>query len=198
MQKGVQPDYLMPVKFLDGNTEFDGFTPRESIRIKMSGGAMNFVHGGISLQEMVVPIVEYQHLRTATKAYQRNRDKIDTKPVTLNLLSASKKISNMIFSLSFYQKEPVGDNREQATYLIYFTDSNGKQISDTCKIIADKTSENGQDRTFRCSFNLRSQKYSSQESYYLVIADESGLQMPVREEFQIDIAFAVDEFNFFC
>ncbi len=49
MQKGVQPDYLMPVKFLDGNTEFDGFTPRESIRIKMSGGAMNFVHGGISL-----------------------------------------------------------------------------------------------------------------------------------------------------
>ena len=40
-------------------------------------------------------------------------------------------------------------------------------------------------------------KYSSQESYYLVIADESGLQMPVREEFQIDIAFAVDEFNFF-
>ena len=27
-----------------------------------------------------------------------------------------------------------------------------------------------------------------------VIADESGLQMPQKEEFQIDIAFAVDEF----
>ena len=27
MQKGVQPDYLMPVKFLGGNTEFDGFAP---------------------------------------------------------------------------------------------------------------------------------------------------------------------------
>ena len=196
-RKGANPEYLLPVKFLDGQSDFNAFAPRGNVRIKKKGGGLNFVHGGISLQEMVVPIVEYQHLRTATKAYQRNRDKIDTKPVTLNLLSASKKISNMIFSLSFYQKEPVGDNREQATYLIYFTDSNGKQISDTCKIIADKTSENGQDRTFRCSFNLRSQKYSSQESYYLVIADESGLQMPVREEFQIDIAFAVDEFNFF-
>ena len=42
---------LIPVKFLDGKTEFDGFTPRESIRIKMSGGAMKFVHGGISLQK---------------------------------------------------------------------------------------------------------------------------------------------------
>ena len=196
-QKGAKPEYLLPIKFLDGQSDFEAFAPRENVRIKKKGGGLNFVHGGISLQEMVVPIVEYQHLRTATKAYQRNRDKIDTKPVTLNLLSAGRKISNMIFSLSFYQKEPVGDNREQATYLIYFTDSNGKQISDTCKVIADKTSENGQDRTFRCSFNLRSQKYSSQESYYLVIADESGLQMPVREEFQIDIAFAVDEFNFF-
>ena len=30
-----------------------------------------------------------------------------------------------------------------------------------------------------------------------IIADESGLQAPIREEFQIHIAFAVDEFNFF-
>ncbi len=42
MQKGVQPDYLMPVKFLGGNTEFDGFAPRESIRIKMNGGGNEF------------------------------------------------------------------------------------------------------------------------------------------------------------
>ena len=38
--------------------------------------------------------------------------------------------------------------------------------------------------------------YSNTETYYLVIADENGLQMQ-REEFQIDIAFAVDEFDFF-
>lgn len=47
----------------------------------------------------------------------------------------------MIFSLNFYQKEPVGDNRE--SYQLYFTDSSGKQISDIQKIIADKTSDNG-------------------------------------------------------
>ena len=76
-------------------------------------------------------------------------------------------------------------------------DSNGVRISDTCKVIADKTSENGQERIFRCSFNLRSQRYNNRDSYYLIIADESGLQAPQREEFQIDIAFAVDEFNFF-
>lgn len=197
MQKDANPDYLLPVKFLDGESDYDAYAPRENIRIKMNGGGLNFVHGGASLQEMVVPVIEYRYLRSDSKAYQRNRDKIDTKPVTISLLSASRKVSNMIFSLNFYQTEAVGGNRESATYLLYFVDSNGKQVSDTCKIIADKTSDNGQERTFRCNFNLKSQSYSNLDSYYLVIADETGLQAPQKEEFQIDIAFAVDDFNFF-
>ena len=197
MQQGSNPDYLMPIKFLDGNSEMEAFAPRENVRIKMNGGGLNFVHGGISLQEMVVPVIEYQYLRNQSKTYQRNKDKYDTKPVEISLLSSIRKIVNMLFSLNFYQKEAVGDNRSACNYQLYFVDSSGKQISDTARIIADKTSDNGQERTFRCSFNLKSLKYSKQDSYYLVIADESGLQAPQREEFQIDIAFALDEFNFF-
>lgn len=197
MQSGATPEYLMPVKFLGGESDYVGFAPRESIRIKMNGGGMNFVHGGISLQEMVVPVIDYHFLRNSAKEYKKNKSKYDTKPVTINLLSANRKISNMIFSLNFYQKEAVSANRAAASYLLYFVDSTGKQISDTQKIIADKTSENSQDRTFRCAFNLKSLSYSNTETYYLVIADESGLTLPQREEFQIDIAFAVDEFNFF-
>ena len=196
MQKGAEPQYLLPVKFLGGDTAYDAFAPRESIRIKMKGGGLNFVHGGISLQEMVVPVIEYHFLRNQSKEYQQNKRKYDTKPVEISLLSSGRKISNMIFSLNFYQKDAVGGNREAATYQLTFTDSSGKPISDVQKIIADKTSENGQERTFRCSFNLKSQKYNSTDSYYLVIADENGLQVQ-REEFQIDIAFAVDEFDFF-
>ena len=196
MQKGAKPDYLMPVKFLGGNSDFEGFAPRESIRIKMSGGGLNFVHGGISLQEMVIPVIEYHHLRNDSMEYKRNKHKYDTKPVAVKLLSANRKISNMIFSLNFYQKEAVGGNREAANYLVYFTDESGKKICEPAKIIADKTSENTQDRTFRCGFDLKPLEYNSTESYYLVITDESGLQLPQREEFQIDIAFAV-EFDFF-
>lgn len=197
MQQGANPDYLLPIKFVDEESGLVAFAPRENVRIKMSGGGLNFVHGGISLQEMVVPVIDYQYLRSSSKTYQRNREKYDTKPVTLSLLSATRKISNMIFSLNFYQKEAVGDNRSACNYQLYFTDASGKQISDVARIIADKTSDNGQDRTFRCSFNLKSLKYSNRDSYYLVILDESGVQPPQREEFQIDIAFALDEFNFF-
>ena len=196
MKKGSDPDYLQKVQFLEGQSEYDAFTPKENVRIKMNGSGLNFVHGGISLQEMVVPVIDYHFLRNQSKQYQRNKKKYDTKPVEVSLLSATHKVSNMIFSLNFYQKEPVGDNREAAVYQLYFTDSNGKQISDVAKIIADKTSDNGQERTFRCSFNLKALKYDNKEIYYLVIADADGLVVS-REEFQIDIAFAVDEFDFF-
>ncbi|WP_418435568.1 BREX-1 system phosphatase PglZ type A [Blautia sp.] len=196
MMKDSDPDYLQKVQFLGGTSEYDAFAPKENVRIKMNGSGLNFVHGGISLQEMVVPVIDYHFLRNQYKQYQRNQKKYDTKPVEVSLLSATHKVSNMIFSLNFYQKEPVGDNREAATYQLYFTDSNGKQISDISKIIADKTSDNGQERTFRCSFNLKSLKYDNKEIYYLVIADADGLVVS-REEFQIDIAFAVDEFDFF-
>lgn len=196
MMKDSKPEYLQYVKFLDGNTDYEAYAPKENVRIKMNGGGLNYVHGGISLQELCVPLIEYHFLRKQSKEYQRNKEAYDTKPVEISLLSATHKISNMIFSLNFYQKEAVGDNRAGAVYQVYFTDGKGKQISDVQKIIADKTSENGQERTFRCSFNLKSLKYDNKEIYYLVIAEEGG-EIKAQEEFQIDIALAVDDFDFF-
>lgn len=197
MNKGAAtPQYLQSVKFLDGDTEYESFAPKENVRIRMNGGGLNYVHGGISLQELCVPLIEYHFLRNQSKEYQRNKELYQKKQVEVTLLSASHKISNLIFSLNFYQKEAVADNRASAVYQVYFTDCTGKQISDVQKIIADRTSENGQERIFRCSFHLKSLKYDNKELYYLVIANEKG-EIKSQVEFQIDIAFAVDEFDFF-
>jgi len=198
LSKSEDPDYLLPVKLLSGRTEYAGYAPRGSIRIKTSAGSgMNFVHGGISLQEMCVPLIEYKHLRNNSKEYLRHKDKYDTKPVMVKLLSANHKISNNIFSLNFYQEDAVGDNRAPANYDVYFVDASGKKISDVQKIIADKRGESAQDRTFRCMFNLKSQAYDSKETYYLVIEQVGSTDLPQRIEFQIDIAFAADDFGFF-
>ena len=195
-RKGTSPEYLLPVKFIEDETLYDAFAARENIRIKKNGGGVNYVHGGVSLQEMVVPVISYHYLRNQSKEYLRNKKKYDTEPVELNLLSASRKISNMIFSLNFYQKDPVGDNREAASYQLTFVNSEGEAVSDTQKIIADKTSVSNEDRTFRCTFNLKPIKFSSSETYKLVISNENGLEAPRREEFTIDIAFASDMFDF--
>lgn len=76
-------------------------------------------------------------------------------------------------------------------------DATGKKISDVQKIIADKTTEDVQARTFRCNFSLKQQAYDSKELYYLIIEKEDSTDLPERIEFQIDIAFAADDFGFF-
>lgn len=192
----ANPDYLIDVKGFYNEDGYKAYAPRENIRIKGSGG-QNFVHGGTSLQELVVPVIKYKYMRSGYKAYEKNKDKYDSKPVTISLLSSSRKISNMIFNMSFYQKEPVKDNYISCIYKVFLTDSNGNVVSDVQKIVADRASISNVDREYRCTFNLKQQKYSNREIYYLVIQDEDGLQVPIKEEMQIDISMAFDDFDFF-
>lgn len=193
-RKGATPDYLLPIKFIDPN--YEAFAPKENVRIKKRGGGLNYVHGGISLQEMVVPIIEYQYIRNDSKAYLQNKAKYDTKPVEIELLTSSRKITNKIFTLTLYQKDAVASNRSVAEYELYFENENGKAISDTVHIIADKTDSDIKDRKFHCRFVLKAGKLDNKEKYYLVIRDKSGLQLPKKEVFQIDIPFAFGDFDF--
>lgn len=192
----ASPDFLIPVKGFYNNDEILGFAPRENIRIKTAGG-LNFVHGGVSLQEIVIPVIKYRYLRAGYKSYEDHRDKYDSKPVTVGLLSSNKKISNMIFNLSFYQKEPVKDNYVACVYEVYITDASGNKVSDVQKIIADKESQVTKEREFKVTFNLKSQAYSNKDTYYLVIADSSNSEVPVKEEIQIDIAMAFEGLDLF-
>lgn len=74
MMKDSEPDNLQKVNFLDGNSEYDAFAPKENVRIKMNGNGLNFVHGGISLQEMVVSVIDYHFLRNQNKQYQKSEE----------------------------------------------------------------------------------------------------------------------------
>lgn len=186
--------YVMPTSL---KSKYEAFAPRGIVRIKKQGDSSNFVHGGASLQEMVVPIIDFSFLRNAKKSYQKNREKYDTKPVTISLLSSTRKVSNMIFALDFYQKEAVSYNRNAATYDIYMADIAGRPVSDIKTIVADKESEINQDRTFHCTFNLKPVSFEKTATYYLMIEEKSEKELPIKEEFQIDIAFDVDEYNFF-
>ena len=144
-------DFLLPVDLereLDGML-IKGYAPQDTIRMKVQGGGENFVHGGISLQELVVPVIAFKNLRTTNKNY------VEVKNAGLKLLSESRKISNLIFSLEFHQRQAVGDKIQPCTYSIYMTDDEGMVISDRQTVIADKTSDNAADRVFRIRFNLK-------------------------------------------
>ena len=181
-------DFLLSVNLereLDG-TPVRGYAPKSSIRMKVPGGGENYVHGGISLQELVVPVIAFKNLRTSNKKY------VEVKNAELKLLSESRKISNLIFSLEFHQRQLVGDKVQPCTYSVYMTDDEGIVISDRKTIIADKTSDNAADRVFRVRFNLKAGTYDKKKVYHLVIANDIDVE---EIEFHIDIALA-DDFGF--
>lgn len=182
-------DHMVKIPMTHMNSTLVGFTPLDNIRMKKQGGGMNYVHGGISLQEMVVPVIEFKNLRANSKKF------VDVKKAELQLISQSRKVSNSIFSLDFYQKEAVSGKITAATYEIYMADASGKAVSDKKTVIADKTSANGSERVFRTRFTLKSVEFKKTDTYYLTVV-EKGAATPVDKiEFTIDIAF-VNDFDF--
>lgn len=182
-------DHMLKIPMTHLSSNLVGFTPLDNIRMKKQGGGMNYVHGGISLQECVVPVIEFKNMRTTSKKF------VDVKKATLELISQSRKVSNSIFSLDFYQKEAVSGKVAAATYEIYMADVSGKAVSDKKTVIADKTSNNGSDRVFRTRFTLKSVEFKKTDTYYLTVVEKGTTNVTDRIEFTIDIAF-VNDFDF--
>lgn len=182
-------NYLLPVKTerTIGGTPMKGYAPQDTVRIKVQGGGENYVHGGISLQEMVVPVIIYKGMRAGYKKY------VEVQNPGLSLISESRKVSNLMFSLDFLQKQPVGEKVQPCSYNLYFTNDEGVPVSDFQTIIADRTSNNASDRVFRVRFTLKQMQYNRNKIYRLVIANDTDA--PEEVEFRIDIAFA-DDFGF--
>ena len=182
-------DLMMKIPMKHVSSELVGFAPKEYIRVKKQGGGMNYVHGGVSLQEMVVPVIEYRNLKASSKGY------VEIKKAPLELLSQSRKVSNSIFALDFYQKEAVSGKTVAATYEVCMTDAAGTPVSDKKTIIADRKQADEKERVFRTRFTLKSVSFSKTETYYLVIVDKDTKKQVDRIEFTIDIAF-INDFDF--
>ena len=163
---------------------------RDCVRIK-AHGSRNYVHGGVSLQELCVPVVKFTTRRSGSKGYVQNT------PAEIQLLSSSRRITNSITNIDFFQKEPVGGKVLAAEYDLEFTDSCGSAVSDSRRVCADKTSASEGDRTLRASFTLKPGiQWDPKATYYLMARDAKTGNVAWREQFSIEVYFApMDDFG---
>ena len=160
-------------------------TPLTSNVFKTQGGGQNFVHGGCSPQEIIVPVIKVKTIRGA----------VEVEKVKISLISMVSKITSLLLNLDFVQQEPVSDIIKPAKYKIGFIDKDGELISNEEIYVAKSKSEDSSDRIFNLKFSLRNKKYSRDEEYYFTITDaETGIEI-YRQQVIIDIAFA-DDFGF--
>ncbi|TMV47044.1 BREX-1 system phosphatase PglZ type A [Paenibacillus mesophilus] len=183
--KEIQGDGIgsMPLSRVLGNndTKIVSF-PISSNVFKVAGGGQNYVHGGSSPQEMIVPVLDIK----TEKGHK------ETRTVEITLVSMVHKISNLITTLDFIQNEPVSDVVKGTSYKISFISDDNEKISNENIYIADKKDVEPQKRIFRLRFNFKNKKYDKSKRYYLVAYDEKNDLEVLRHDVIMDIAFAND------
>ena len=160
--------------------------PLASDIFKAAGAGQNYVHGGSSPQEMLVPVIDVKV----------ERGKKETSPAQIAMVSLTSKITNLITTIDFIQTEPVSDVVKETRYRVYFIAEDNEKISNENIIVADKKDVDSTKRMFRLRFSLKNKQYDISQKYYLVAYDDKNDIEVIRHEIVIDIAFA-DDFGFF-
>ena len=174
----ISMDYL--------NMDFYVNVPIGADVFKAPGAGLNFIHGGASLEECIIPLLEVK----ADKGAKNQRT------VKLQLLQTKNKITNHDVILTFFQKENISQDVLPLEASVYFVDEDNNKISSEQIIFADKNSDSAEDREFKEHFRLLQKKYDKSKNYYLIIRDLKEDIEVERIPFVIDMAFQ-DGFDFF-
>lgn len=159
--------------------------PKGNIIFARQGTGINYVHGGLLPQEIIVPVIDFKSTRTSD----------DSKKVGITYSGLSTKITNAITYLEFLQDNNIDENNKHCRYLLHFEDEDGNRISDECTIIANYENTEVKDRFFREKFVFKNMQYDKNKPYFLTIIDEETGIVKDKIKFYIDIAI-VNNFDF--
>lgn len=167
-----------------GGGSYTGLAPRECVRIKKPGPGDNYVHGGLSLQECCVPVIEFRNKRSSSKGYEERQ------LAGFKVLSASRRITSMIFHVDLFQTEPVGGKVLPAEYELVLIDHCGNAVSDIRPAHADMATSDETARVSRIQFGLKAGVgYDAKKPYYLVCRNKENGAEAWRQEYSVEISF---------
>lgn len=154
--------------------------PKSVNVFQSAGGGRNYVHGGSSIQEMMIPVI---HVNV-------KRGKSENKPAELRVVTTSNRITNLLTNIEFLQDEAISDVVKPNDYKVYFVSENNEVVSNEVIIIANLKNNNVNDRRFRTAFRFKEQKYDRADCHYMLIVDmKTGVEVQ-RNKYIMDIALA--------
>jgi uncharacterized protein (TIGR02687 family) len=118
--------------------------PKSINRLRLKGSGSRFVHGGASLQEVVIPILKINKKRQS-----------DISAVEVDILrGASSVITSGQLAVALYQAQPVTDKVQSRTLITGIYTQAGDLISDSHELTFDLTSDNPRERELQVRFVL--------------------------------------------
>ena len=175
----INMDYLIA-----NQEKYYAIIPNGIIRFKTQGGGINYVHGGASLQEIVIPLIDYRHIeKSAAKEKDNNR------PAKIELMDTYRKITNNTFNAKFFQVDKITDKIYPIRLKAAFWDleGTGEKISNDQVCVIDKNSDIADERIINLRFTLKQKKFDKDKDYYLILSDEKTGLEHMKISFKIDI-----------
>ena len=127
---------------LDGDMEVQ--VPKSINRLRLKGSGSRFVHGGASLQEVVIPVLKVNKKRQS-----------DVSAVEVDILrGASSVITSGQLAVTLYQSGPVTEKIQPRLLRAGIYTEAGELISDSHELVFDLTSENPRERELQVRFLL--------------------------------------------
>jgi len=118
--------------------------PKSINRLRLKGSGSRFVHGGASLQEVVIPVLKINKKRQS-----------DVSIVDVDILRGPNSfITSGQLAVVMYQASPVTDKQQARTLKAGIYTETGDLISDSHELIFDLTSENPRERELKVRFVL--------------------------------------------
>ena len=131
--------------------------PNTTSRLRLSGSGSRYVHGGATLQEVVIPVIK------VNKKRERNLANVEVNVIQ----NATKIITTSQFSVTLYQVEPINDKLQPRQIRVAVYDRENHCISDQQEILFDSISENSHDREhkIRILLNREADRVENQDVF---------------------------------
>ena len=145
-------------------SDIEVLIPKSINRLRVQGAGSRYIHGGSSLQELVIPVIHVTAKREDTIS------KVD-----IDILNkTNNRISTNLQGVQFYQTKPTAEQLLGKTIKGYFKAEDGEVISDVFNYTFDSSSTHAADREKYHSFQISS-KASSQyknKTVYLILEEQ--------------------------
>ena len=155
--KGIK-ETTMGVSLANDDPTHIYYPSSKSVFVSRGSSNSNYAHGGSSLQEMLIPILDIKARSNKSQAV----------PAEIKLAMANYKINNYQMHLTFNQVKAISNLVRPARYRVYFTDNKDNLISNQGVIDADRKGR-AIDRVISVTITVQKQTYDYNRDYYLVI-----------------------------
>jgi hypothetical protein len=167
--------------------ELEVLIPKSINRIRRRGSGQRFVHGGASLQEIIIPVLTVNKKRT---------DDVESVAVSI-LTNSSTVISTGTLSIRLYQETPCSEKIHPIQLKIGLYTKKGILVSDTVDLLFDSKSETPKDREHLVDLRLTTEasRYNNKKLYLKLTQPygNTGKYMTYKEKaYQLRMTFGLD------